>query len=594
MIRVWLAVVVSLACGVRLPAAVRPNVVVIVLDDFGQRDCGCYGSTYYRTPNIDRLAKDGLRFTHAYAACPVCSPTRAALLTGKYPARLNLTDWLPGRGDRPDQRLNRPEIHQQLPLEETTIAESLKAAGYVTAHCGKWHLGGDGFGPTSQGFDINIAGDHTGTPLSYFAPYRNKNRTIPGLENAPDGEYLTDRLAAEAVKLIASNKSRPFFLYLPHYAVHTPLRAKPDIQAKYSGKPAGGQQSNPIYAAMVESADAAIGRVLQALDDKGLSANTLVIFTSDNGGLATGEGVNTPATSNAPLREGKGWLYEGGVRVPLIVRGPGVKPGVTDVPVCSVDMMPTVLDLCGIPANLPLDGVSLRPVLAGGTLPPRPIFWHYPHYANQGGKPGGAVRDGNLKLVEFYETGRHELFDVVQDLSESRNLAAVQPEKVKELAAKLDTWRVALGAKMPTPNPNFVPNPQSKAGTVTLHARSADIHGVMLRYEPLPHKNTLGFWVNAGDYATWDFTLAKPGAFAIEVLQGCGKGHGGSEVAVESSGGRLTFRVKDTGGFQNFEARTVGVLTFDKPGRHTLALKPVHKAGVAVMDVRQVLLKPAP
>jgi arylsulfatase A len=293
-----------------------PNVVLIVIDDLGQRDLGCYGSTFFKTPNLDQMAKDGLRFTDFYAACPVCSPTRASILTGRYPQRPNITDWIPGRKDLPDQRLKRPAIRNELPLEEVTVAEALKARGYVTALMGKWHLGGKGFEPEKQGFDVNVGGDHTGTPLSYFAPFENKaGLKMPGLERAEPGEYLTDRLAAEAEKFIATNKDKPFFLYLPHYGVHTPLRAPQATIDKYKGPAQHGKQSNPTYAAMVEHMDAAVGRVLKKLDELKLSENTLVIFTSDNGGLATLEGMPFAPTFNGPLREGKGYLYEGGVRV---------------------------------------------------------------------------------------------------------------------------------------------------------------------------------------------------------------------------------------------------------------------------------------
>jgi arylsulfatase A len=313
-----------------LRSADRPNIVLIVIDDLGQRDLRCYGSTFYKTPNVDRLAREGLRFTDFYAACPVCSPTRASILTGRYPQRMNITDWIPGRKDLPDQRLKRPAIRKELPLAEITIAEALKKQGYVTAHIGKWHLGGKGFGPEQQGFDINIAGDQTGSPRSYFAPFGNKQGMMPGLEKAEAGEYLTDRLALEAEKFIEAHKDKPFFLYLPHYAVHTPLRAKPALIDHYKLKPKAGSQSNPVYAAMVESMDEAVGRVLKKLDDLKLTDNTLVIFTSDNGGLATTEGGPTGATFNAPLREGKGFLYEGGVRVACIVKWPGkVKSGTT-------------------------------------------------------------------------------------------------------------------------------------------------------------------------------------------------------------------------------------------------------------------------
>jgi arylsulfatase A-like enzyme len=596
-----------------------PNVVLIVADDFGWRDLGCYGSTFYRTPNIDKLAKDGIRFTDYYAACPVCSPTRASILTGRYPQRPNVTDWIPGRKDMPDQRLKRPAIRNELPLEEVTIAEALKKGGYATGHVGKWHLGGKGFLPQDQGFDVNVGGDQTGSPRSYFAPYGNKQGTIPGLEKAPEGEYLTDRLAAEAEKFIESHKGKPFFLYLPHYAVHTPLRAKKETIAKYNVKPKAGSQSNPVYAAMVESMDEAVGRVLKMLAELKLADNTLVIFTSDNGGLATTEGGPTGATFNAPLREGKGFLYEGGVRVPLVVRWPGhVKPGtVTNAVACSIDLFPTILGACNVPtpAGVKVDGVSLLPVFRGEKLKDRALFWHYPHYANQGGKPGGAVRKGDYKLVEFYEGGRRELFNVARDISESRNLAAEKPDVVKELAAELDAWRKDVGAKMPTPNPDYRPNPPNKDGVIAIHAKTALVHGAMLRFEPLPHKNTLGFWVNKDDYATFDFTAAKPGTYTVEVLQGCGKGSGGAEVEIaldapkapgepgasapgvspgtSAPGVSLTFTVKDTGGFQNFEPRAVGTLKVEKAGRHTLTVRAKTKPGVAVMDLRQITLKPA-
>jgi arylsulfatase A-like enzyme len=592
--RVFAALMLLASALPALAAERRPNVVLILIDDLGQRDLGCYGSTYYHTPNIDRLAKQGLRFTDAYAACPVCSPTRASILTGKYPQRFDITDWLPGRADRPDQKLRRPKLRLELPREETTLAEALKGAGYATAHVGKWHLGGKGFGPREQGFDVNVGGDHTGSPRSYFAPFHNKQGAIPGLEDAPAGQYLTDRLTDEAVKFIEANKARPFFLYLSHYAVHIPLRAKKEMAAKYQpGRP--GTQNSPVYAAMVESMDESVGRVLKALDDLKLADDTLVIFTSDNGGLATREGPGTPATNNAPLREGKGHLYEGGVRVALIVRLPGVtKPGTTTgVPASSIDLFPTVLDVCGVKSDAEPDGVSLVPVLKGGTLDRDAIYWHYPHYANQGSRPGGAIRAGEWKLIEFYENGRRELFNLKRDISESRNRAAERPELVKELAAKLAAWRKRVGAKMPTPNPDYRPNPQAKNGTVTLHAKTATVHGTQLRFEPLPHKYTLGFWTNPKDYATWEFELAKPGTYTVEVLQGCGKGSGGSEVEIRGGESKLVFTVKDTGGFQNFEPRNVGTLTFDKPGRQTLTVQPLTKPGVAVMDLRQIVLRPA-
>lgn len=604
-------------------AATKPNFIFFLIDDLGRNDLGCYGSKFYRTPNLDRMAAQGMKFTDAYAACPVCSPTRASIMTGKYPARLHLTDWLPGRPDRPDQRLARPIINQQLPLEEVTLAEKLKAAGYVTAHVGKWHLGGEGFEPQKQGFDINVAGDHTGTPMSYFAPFGGKakdgkQRAMRGLEDAPAGEYLTDRLTTEAEKIIEANKDKPFFLYFAHYAVHTPLKAKAEYIAKYpqvAGK--GGQQTNAIYAAMMESMDESIGRILKQLDDLKLADNTYVFFTSDNGGLATLEGPSTPATINSPLREGKGYLYEGGIRVPLLVRGPGIAAGSTATnAMSSVDYFPTILELAGLPHGVPalagnalgakspapaeagtpsmIDGVTLAPLLKGTGAPAaRPLFWHYPHYSNQGGKPGGAIREGDFKLIEFYETGRVELFDLKS--GENRNLAEdpMHTARVKSMVSKLDTWRIKTGAQMMQPNPAYRPSPQAADGSITMLGKHADVHGAMLRFEPLPHKNTLGFWVNPNDWASWDFEVVKPGKFTMEITYGCGNGSGGSEVEFAVGAQKLTFKVEQTGGFQAFVKRDLGELTFDQPGRYTLTVKPKSKPGPAVMDLPRVVLKAA-
>lgn len=592
----WLTSCLSHAVG----ADQRLNVVLIVADDLGAMDLGCYGSKFHRTPNLDKLAADGMRFTQNYAACPVCSPTRASIMTGQYPQRWQVTDWLPGRADRPDQKLKRPTLRQQLPLEAVTLAEALKPAGYVCASIGKWHLGGEGFDPTKQGFDINIAGDAAGSPQSYFAPFARPNgKAMPGLQEAPEGEYLTDRLTAEAEKFVEQHREQPFFLYLPHFAVHTPLRAKADVIKKYPE--AGtfrGQQNNPIYAAMLESLDNSVGRLVRKLDGLRLSERTLVIFTSDNGGLATIEGPHTPATSNAPLREGKGWLYEGGLRTPLLVKWPGIAKAnsTSDTLSCSIDLWPTVLEACGVETPktaTPVDGVSLVSALKGTGKPGRTdLFWHYPHYANQGGRPGGVIRSGEWKLIEFYEEGRRELFHVAKDTGESRNLAEQEPARVKELAEKLATWRRDVGALMPEPNPDYVPNLQANNGEITLPAKTADVRGVMLRYEPLPHKNTLGFWVNANDWARWEFTVTKPGKFQVEGLIGCGNGSGGSEVQFEVAGQVLNFTVKETGGFQSFVPTNLGEVKLDKPGRYELRVKPVKKPSVAVMDLRQVRLIP--
>lgn len=444
----------------------RPNIVLVLIDDYGWADTGCYGSTYYRTPNLDRLAARGLRFTDAYAAAPVCSPTRAALMTGKHPARLHLTDWLPGRRDMPAQKLARPIIRQELPLAETTIAEALKQAGYTTALIGKWHLGGQGFEPQRQGFDLNVAGDHTGTPLSYFAPYRNKEgRFMPGLERAPEGEYLPDRLTTEAERFIEQHKDRPFFLYLPHYSVHIPMKAKPELIAKYQAlpRPAHGQ-NNPVYAAMVESMDESIGRLTRKLEQLGLADDTVFIFTADNGGLSVREGPDTPATDNAPLRAGKGYLYEGGLRVPLLVAWPQrIKAGsVNRTPVYSADLFATALEVAGVKNTTGVDGLSLLPLLIGrGPFKRDALYWHYPHYSNQsidGGhfdQPGAAIRQGDFKLIEFYQDDHVELYDLKRDLGERNDLAGSRPQVAARLRQKLATWRQSVNAQMMTHNPDY-------------------------------------------------------------------------------------------------------------------------------------------
>jgi len=473
-IRLGLAVLTMLTTGVSPGGAAspRPNIIFILADDLGWLDLGCYGSTFYETPHLDRLAMQGIRFTDAYAACNVCSPTRASILTGKYPARLHLTDWLPGRPDRPDQRLKRPVILQYLPLEEVTIAEALKQGGYTTAFIGKWHLGGKEFYPEKQGFDLNVGGCQMGHPPSYFSPYG-----IPTLPDGPKGEYLTDRLTDEAIKFIEDAKGQPFFLYLSHYAVHTPLQAKQDLIAKYKAKAAqlpgdagpeflldNGRkvrqiQNHAVYASMVESLDDSIGRIMNKLAERGLDQNTVIVFTSDNGGLSTAEG--TP-TSNVPLRMGKGWNYEGGIREPLLVKWPGVtKPGsVCPEPMISTDYYPTFLEMAGLQLRpgQHLDGASLVPLFKGGTRPDLPLFWHYPHYSNQGGSPAGAVRLGDFKLIEWFEDMHVQLFNIKVDLSEKHDLAVQMPEKVIALRRQLHEWRQAVDAQMPTPNPDYRPD----------------------------------------------------------------------------------------------------------------------------------------
>jgi arylsulfatase A-like enzyme len=456
-------------------APTKPNVLIFLVDDLGQRDLGCYGSTFYETPNLDRLAKEGLRLTDAYAACPVCSPTRASLMTGKLPQRTGITDYI-GAPATPDawkrNTLLLPAPYKdRLALEETTLAEALKGGGYATFFAGKWHMGPQGFWPEDQGFDINKGGIDRGGPYGgnkYFSPYGN-----PRLEDGPPGEHLPDRLATETAKFMQANKDKPFLAYLSFYSVHTPLMARPDLQKKYEQKrqqlglqPKWGRegerdvrlvQEHAVYAAMVEAMDQAVGKVLTKLDELGLRDNTIVIFTSDNGGLSTSEGW---PTSNLPLRGGKGWMYEGGIREPMIVRWPGVtQAGSTSAePVTSYDIFPTVLAAAGVPMpkDHPADGIDLRAVFAGQARPqPRTLFWHYPHYGNQGGAPGTAVRRGDWKLIHWFERDQWELFNLATDLSETKNLAAEHPEKVAELKAEMARLHRETGSLDPMPNPAY-------------------------------------------------------------------------------------------------------------------------------------------
>jgi len=454
------------------PAGRKPNIVFILIDDLGWHDVGCNGNTIYETPNVDRLAREGMRFTSGYAACNCCSPTRASILTGKYPGRLRVTDWIPG-SSWPWTKLRAPRWTKHLPLEEVTIAEALEPAGYVSGHVGKWHLGGEPYRPEAQGFDFNFGGCARGCPGSYFSPYR-----IPVIDRTQEdskGEFLTERLTDEAIGFMRANRSHPFFLYLSYYTVHRPLQAKPDVVKKYldKGRPRHGA-TNATFAAMVQHMDEGVGRVMEALDELGLSRNTVVFFMSDNGGLVRklSGGIHldqkkhcVASTSNGPLRGGKGTPYEGGVREPWIVRWPGVvKPGTTcDVPVISVDFFPTILEMAGVGADpaWQVDGKSLVPLLRGsGPLGREAVFWHYPHYnvAGQAGvRPHSALRCGRYKLLHFYEDDRVELYDLESDLGEQNDLAARMPDKVAELRGMLTDWLRSVDAQMPEPNPGYDP-----------------------------------------------------------------------------------------------------------------------------------------
>lgn len=501
--------------------AERPNVLFILADDLGWSDLGCYGSSFYETPRIDLLATEGVRFTNAYAACHVCSPTRASILTGQYPARLHLTDWLPGRPDYPFQQLKNAVTVQHLPYRQKTLAQALKEQGYTTAVIGKWHLGEDPQSIERQGFDLHIPeGWNKGWPnKGYFSPYG-----MEGLEDR-EGEYLTDRLTDEAIAFMEQNKEKPFFLYLSHFTVHDPIQGRPDLVEKYEQKLRGMSpsatepyilegnpdnempareeldrmlkdkeyqgysllpnqtvkikqwQDNVEFAAMVESLDESVGRLVDKLEELGLEENTLVIFASDNGGMSAANFYypdrNIPAsdldkefsTSNLPLRAGKGWLYEGGIRVPLIIRQPGVvQAGVErSEPVISVDFYSTILDLVGLDTvtygNNGVDGVSLVPLLTekeGWAVKDRALFWHFPHYSNHGQQsPGGAVRYGDFKLLDYFENNTVQLFNLADDPGEKNDISQSNPEKVKELRKMLQEWRENVNADGMKPNPEF-------------------------------------------------------------------------------------------------------------------------------------------
>jgi arylsulfatase A-like enzyme len=483
-----LLVILGSACQ---PEKKQPNFLLIVADDLGYTDLGSFGSSFYETPNLDALAGNGIRFTNGYASCPVCSPTRASIQTGKYPVRSGITDWIPGRVNYAgttvrDRWMNLPTTNE-LKVEEITIADVLKENGYRTFFAGKWHLGeSEGYWPENQGYDINKGGHWRGSPNSsksegyngYFSPYGN-----PRLEDGPGGEYLPERLAEETVSFInVQNGEEPFFACLAFYLVHTPLQAKEEhieyykkqraiasidsvleidenpvwaewaTKSRYSERHIQGQ---PVYAGMVRALDENVGKVIRALKDQGLYENTVIIFTSDNGGLSTAEGW---PTSNDPFRAGKGWLFEGGTRVPWIMKIPenGLKGYVEHMPISSIDIMPTMLSLAGVGSDSEMDGVDLTMYLGKKTIPDRPLFWHYPHYSNQGGNPGSVVRMGRYKLIHDFEKGSKELYDLEADIGETYDLSAENPALTDSLYHMLDSWRKSTGAvMMTTPNPEW-------------------------------------------------------------------------------------------------------------------------------------------
>jgi arylsulfatase A-like enzyme len=414
----------------------KPNIIFVLADDLGINDLHCYGRQDHSTLHLDSLAKTGLRFTSAYCAQPICSPSRAAILTGKTPARLHLTTYLPGRPDCPAQKVLHPEIQMEVPLSEKMLPRYFKEAGYACAAVGKWHVGGKGFGPLEHGFDVY----HPGQAV-----------TKPSETEGGKGEY---DLTAFAERFIETNRNRPFLVYLAHNSPHIPYDAqRPRIERN-------AQAFEPVYAAVIETLDDTVGRLVARVESLGLSRNTILVFTSDNGGLHVPEGPHRRITQNSPYRAGKGFLYEGGLRIPLIVSWPGhIKPGVVDQPVVNTDWLPTLLELAGMRVPGGLDGVSFAPALLGKDpgLSPGRLFWHFPHYTNQGSRPGGAVREGNWKLVEYYDADGAELYDLGRDTQERKNIAHREPGRVKKMRADLAAWRQGVSAQTNRPNPDFDP-----------------------------------------------------------------------------------------------------------------------------------------
>lgn len=435
----------------------KPNIILFFIDDLGWTDLGCYGSDLYETPHIDQLASEGIRFTNAYAACTVCSPSRAALMTGKYPARLHLTDWIQGH-KRPNAKLKVPDWQMYLDTTELTIAEALKKGGYITAIFGKWHLGDDPvYWPQEQGFDVNIGGYRWGAPGSYFYPYHGYKRDSlhpPNLEHGEDGEYLTDRLTDETIRFLEKYRDQPFFIYFPHYAVHTPIQAHDSLTAYFEAKVHPGlRHRNAAYAAMIQSVDESVGRIREKIEQLGLDGNTAIFFTSDNGGLELRQ-----ITDNGVIRAGKGSAYEGGVRVPFIAMIPGVTlAGIeSHVPVIGMDLYPTILNLAGLPV-VEHDGKNLLPHLRSANEPVNrsTIFWHYPHYHQGGATPYSAMRKDNYKLIEFFEDGRLELYDLSRDIGEETDLSDSLPDLTNQLHQELQVWRGEVDAQYPSENPNY-------------------------------------------------------------------------------------------------------------------------------------------
>jgi len=421
----------------------RPNVVMILVDDLGWTDLGCYGNELHDTPTLDRLAEEGTRFTNAYASAPNCSPTRSAILTGHSPAALNITDYIPGR-DVPHAELRPPEGRHKLPATPPTLAARLSEVGYTSTSIGKWHLGGGEALPTRRGFNQSVS-PGLQSQESMFPPYG-----VPGFDDASPDSYLTDRLSRAAQRFIRQHAEAPFFLYLPHYAVHRPHGARPDLLAKYRKRLPEAKKDRAVYAAMVEALDRSTHRIVETLQDEGVWSNTILFFTSDNG--------PTDVSPPRPLRAGKGTLYEGGLRVPLIAAGPGVASGTVDTPAISHDLPATVLDWVDGTSADAVEGASLRSLLQDREPPPREaLYWHYPHYSWREQRPAGVIRRGPYKLIDYYHCEEAELYDLTADVGETNDLSAEQPGRVRRLRAMHADWRRRVDAEMPEPNPDFDP-----------------------------------------------------------------------------------------------------------------------------------------
>ncbi len=497
-------------------AAQRPNIVFFLVDDYGWRDVALEGSTFYETPHIDRIGREGMRFTRGYAACQVCSPSRASIMTGKFTARHGITDWIgaaEGTAWKRNTQLLPARYRHDLPAEETTLAEAFRAAGYRTFFAGKWHLGSQGSLPEDHGFETNVGGYEVGSPPGgFFSPYKN-----PRLSDGPPGESLPHRLALETAHFIENHtqahSDQPFLAYLAFYSVHAPIQSTQALWKKYRDKaaqlpppdhrflvdrttPVRQVQDHPVYAGMVESMDTAVGLVLETLDRLGLEQNTIVVFTSDNGGVSAGDGK---ATSNLPLRGGKGRQWEGGIREPYYIKCPHVvPPGATsDVPVTGADFFPTLLEMAGLELRPQqhVDGVSLVPLLQGGTIAPRPLYWHYPHYGNQGGEPSSILRDGPWKLIHYYEDGRNELYHLQRDPSEQQDVAADEPDRTASMHSQLMRWLQQVGARFPVANPSY---DAAKAAAEREHIRTRGLDELeqeaasYLREDYDPHNNWWG------------------------------------------------------------------------------------------------------